>query len=231
MDDIQTLHTQYSTEERLETRRAVWHPGPEGNPSTAALDAILSVNAHRVLELGSGTGAFAARLAAIPTMRVKATDMSRRMVEVAQSRGLDAEVVNAQDLPYADESFDAVAALWMLYHVPDRAAALSEVRRVLRPGGIFVAITVGNDHLADLRVAAGGQPWHPSFSSENGEEQLAPHFSHVAREDFHPQAWFENHAAAMEYLDTLPHDVDWALPEFDGPRSFTGHVTLFVCRP
>ena len=49
-----------------------------------------------------------------------------------------------------------VAALWMLYHVPDVDRAIAEVRRVLRPGGLFVAVTNGDGHLADLRVECGG---------------------------------------------------------------------------
>ena len=65
-------------------------------------------------------------------------------------------VGTSQDLPYADESFDVVAALWMLYHVPDVDRALAEVRRVLRPGGLFVAVTNGDGHVADLRREAGG---------------------------------------------------------------------------
>lgn len=230
MDDIHTLHTQYATEDRLEIRRAVWQPGPEGNPSTAALDVILDSGAADVLELGCGTGAFAARLAAIPSIHVTATDASARMVQVTRDRGLEAQVVDAQALPFADDSFDAVAALWMLYHVPDRDRALAEIRRVLRPEGVFVAITVGTDHLADLRSEAGGRPWEPSFSSENGPEQLAAHFADVERAEFHTRAYFENRASALEYLHTMPDDIEWELPEFTEPRGFGGHVTLFTCR-
>ena len=50
----------------------------------------------------------------------------------------------------------------MLYHVPDIALAAAEARRVLRPGGVFVAVTNGRAHLAELRTlveAAVGTGW------------------------------------------------------------------------
>jgi SAM-dependent methyltransferase len=46
---------------------------------------------------------------------------------------------DALAIPFRDESFDAVAALWLLYHVTDPALVLEEAARVLRPGGSFVA--------------------------------------------------------------------------------------------
>src|SRR5699024_827305 len=112
----------------------------------------------------------------------------------------------------------------------DRQRALAEIRRVLRPSGIFVAITIGEDHLADLRTDAGGQPFRPGFSSENGEEQLRGHFCEVVRSDFHTRAVFDDRAAALTYLDSGTDDVRWRLDEFDAPREYAGHVTMFVCR-
>lgn len=230
MEDIGAVHQQYLTEERLEKRRGFWQPGPEGDPATAALDAIVASGARDVLEVGCGTGAFAARLQAIGPIRVTALDQSARMVELTRQRGIEAQVGDIADLRLPDQSFDAAAALWMLYHVPDRRRALAEVRRVLRPGGTFVAITIGEDHLADLRVEAGGKPLRPGFSSENGEEQLREHFAEVVRSDFHTRAVFDDRAAALSYLDSGSDDVRWRLPEFEAPREYAGHVTMFVCR-
>ncbi|WP_409485555.1 class I SAM-dependent methyltransferase [Arsenicicoccus dermatophilus] len=68
---------------------------------------------------------------------------------------MPAEVVDATALPYADGQFDAVVAMWMLYHVPDLDQTLAEVCRVLRAGRIIVAVTNGQQHLADLLGAAG----------------------------------------------------------------------------
>ena len=160
IDDPAHVRSQYLTEDNLETRRSVWHPTADGrDPTTEALDAIVAEQPLRVLEVGPGTGGFAARVAAaLPGVRLTAIDQSARFVELTRARGIDAREGDVQDLPFGDEAFDVVAALWMLYHVPDVDRALAEVRRVLRPGGLFVAVTNGDGHLADLRVEAGGRP-------------------------------------------------------------------------
>ena len=81
----------------------------------------------------------------------------------------------------------------MLYHVADRAAAASEMRRVLRPGGRCVVVTNGRHHMSALRAlieravhvaTPGWEMRNPSthvFSLENGEEQLCAAFRHVTR--------------------------------------------------
>ena len=55
---------------------------------------------------------------------------------------LDFQLVNAMDMPFADETFDAVWALESLFHMPDRLQVLGEIARVLRPGGRLVLTDV-----------------------------------------------------------------------------------------
>ena len=57
--------------------------------------------------------------------------------------------------PFAADSFAGVMANHMLYHVADQHGAVAEVRRVLAPGGAFVAVTNAIDHFAELTPAAG----------------------------------------------------------------------------
>jgi ubiquinone/menaquinone biosynthesis C-methylase UbiE len=232
IDDPAHVQAQYVTEENLETRRSVWHPTADGrDPTTEALDAIVADNPLRVLEVGPGTGMFAVRLAAaLPDASVTTIDQSARLVEMTRARGVDSRVGDAQDLPYADESFDAVAALWMLYHVPDIERAIAEVRRVLRPGGLFVAVTNGDGHVAALRREAGGRPVVTRFSSQNGEEQLRRHFTTVERSDLVPQAVFLDSDAALAYLRSSDEPVDWRLDPFSEPRAYDGEATIFRCR-
>jgi SAM-dependent methyltransferase len=68
-------------------------------------------------------------------------------------RGIDAchSAVRVEQLPFADGTFDAALASHVLYHVSDRAAALRELRRVLRPGGRLFVATNGWTHLAEVR--------------------------------------------------------------------------------
>jgi ubiquinone/menaquinone biosynthesis C-methylase UbiE len=139
-------------------------------------------------------------------------------------------VADVQALPFVRGCFDAVAALWMLYHVPDLDAALAEVRRVLRPGGLFVAVTNGDQHLADLLRASGGEPVVTGFSSENGASVLRRHFATVQREDIATRAVFPDHAAAAAYLRTFDPRLADGLPVFDGSRTYAGATTVFLAR-
>ncbi len=232
MSDRDRVSRQYATEENLETRMSVWHPTLDGRePACEALYAVTRGAPARVLEVGCGTGAFAARIAAaLPEATFVAVDTSERFVELTRSRGLDARLADVEDLPFDDDSFDVVAAMWVLYHVGDLHRGLAEIRRVLRPGGLLVAVTNGDEHVAELRRDAGGEPVRTHFSSENGEAALLRHFDEVSRDDLRTRAFFADHTAAVAYLHSSQEDVDWHLPDFDGPREYAGHATVFVAR-
>jgi SAM-dependent methyltransferase len=230
--DLAEVSSQYATEERLATRQSVWHPTADGRePAAEALATIIATAPRDVLEIGCGTGAFAARLAAaLPDAGVVAVDQSDRMVELTAGRGVEARVADAHDLPFADDSFDAVAAMWMLYHVADLHRGLAEIRRVLRPGGTLLAVTNGVEHIADLRREAGGEPVVTHFSSENGEDALRQHFDDVRRDDLRTRAVLHSRDAALAYLRSSEEDLDWSPPLDGWPREYAGHVTIFVAR-
>jgi len=136
------VRDQYESEDRLETRRAVWRGDSQGRqPQDVAAASIASVAPTSILEVGCGTGEFAARLLGEhPTATLVATDQSMRMVNLTRKGGVDARVADVMDLPFDDARFDVVVAMWMLYHVPDLYRALAQVRRVLRPGGRLVLV-------------------------------------------------------------------------------------------
>jgi ubiquinone/menaquinone biosynthesis C-methylase UbiE len=230
VDDRQNVAKQYSTESRLQIRRSIWRGSPDGRtPHDVAASAVRAVQPRRVLEVGCGTGAFADRIAeenrdAI----VVATDQSPRLVELAGSRGLRAQVANIEQLPFSDGEFDVVVALWMLYHVSDLDRGLSEVRRVLRKGGRLVAATNGQAHLAQLLTEAGGTPFDFRFSRENGADILGRYFADVAQEDISTRAHFADHASAVAYLATFDEELADTLPYFPGSREYAGATTVLV---
>ena len=145
----------------------------------------------RILELGCGTGLlWLENMDRIPEgWDVTLSDFSPGMLQEAQQnlrhsrRPFAFAVIDAQAIPYEDESFDGVIANHMLFHVPDRPKALAEIRRVLRPGGKLYAATNGRAHLRELSSFVPEQSSDFShrlvFDLENGRDQLAPWFSTI----------------------------------------------------
>jgi ubiquinone/menaquinone biosynthesis C-methylase UbiE len=97
------------------------------------------------LEIGSGTGYFSLNLVQLGVIeRLTATDISpgmlKRLATTAEGLGLAGVTTvstEAEELPFADESFDLVFGHAVLHHIPDLDRAFAEFRRVLRPGGVI----------------------------------------------------------------------------------------------
>jgi ubiquinone/menaquinone biosynthesis C-methylase UbiE len=97
-----------------------------------------------VLDVGGGPGAYAAWLSELG-YRVHLLDPVDLHVAQAREAGVSAARGDARSLPFDDASADAVLLLGPLYHLPeteDRARALAEARRVLRPGGVLAAAAI-----------------------------------------------------------------------------------------
>lgn len=98
----------------------------------------------RVLELATGTGLIALAVAD-SAKSIEATDFSPAMIAAARKKPAPANVsFSVQDacrLPYADGSFDCAIISNALHIMPDPAAALHSIRRVLKPGGLLIAPT------------------------------------------------------------------------------------------
>jgi ubiquinone/menaquinone biosynthesis C-methylase UbiE len=179
--------SQYATEAPLEARRSAYANVEGPDAKEVAFEAIAECVPRRVLEVGGGPGELSQRIARDLGAEVIMVDTSPRMVELARARGVDARAGDAQDLPFAAGEFDCTVAAWMLYHVEDLDRALSELGRVLRPGGRFVAVTNGREHMQELRRLAGEWAWQQSFRREEAVEVLERHFSRVERRDV--DAW------------------------------------------
>lgn len=232
MSDFRNVDAQYASEAPLSVRMSVWRPTVQGrSPQDDASAAVRATDPRSVLDVGCGTGVFAARLAAqLPPCRVLAVDQSQQMAKVTAARGIAAHRGDVLHLAFADGVLDVVTALWMLYHVADLDRGLREIRRVLRPGGLFVAVTNGDAHLAGLLTEAGGSPILTGFSSENGAAALGAHFQHVEQTDLATRAVFPDHDAAVAYLATFDSGLAAGLPWFEGSREYAGATTMFVAR-
>ncbi|WP_228130178.1 bifunctional demethylmenaquinone methyltransferase/2-methoxy-6-polyprenyl-1,4-benzoquinol methylase UbiE [Desulfotalea psychrophila] len=101
--------------------------------------------AGQVLDLATGTGDIAALMhRSYPRAQVTGGDFSRNMLEEAKKRfagqGIDWQVCDANKLPFADNTFEAVTFGYLLRNVDDASSVLAEVYRVLKPGGRCVCL-------------------------------------------------------------------------------------------
>ena len=110
----------------------------------AALDAAPVTAGTRLLDAGCGAGLLTL-LAKLRGATVSAIDASPSLVEIARQRVPDADVREGdlETLPFADDSFDAVAAVNSVFYAADMAVAMRELVRVVRPGGRVVVTAWG----------------------------------------------------------------------------------------
>ena len=119
---------------------------------SGVLEWLAPHTGERILDLGCGDGQLTERIVHAGAS-VTGIDASPKMVAAARARGIAAEEGSAESLPCADHSFDAVFSNAALHWVRGQDAMMTEVRRVLRPGGRFVAEMGGHGNIAAIRVA------------------------------------------------------------------------------
>jgi demethylmenaquinone methyltransferase/2-methoxy-6-polyprenyl-1,4-benzoquinol methylase len=117
-------------------------------PLRAALEGAPG---RRLADIGGGTGNYAFALKR-EGWRPLVVDRSAAMLARAAAKGLEIIQAEAEQLPFEDESFDALTMISMLHHVDDRDAALAEARRVLRPGGKLVLKGFTGEDAASLWI-------------------------------------------------------------------------------
>jgi ubiquinone/menaquinone biosynthesis C-methylase UbiE len=138
-----------------------WVMAPHPGITRKRMLAILEPSAgERILEIGPGTGYYAIPVAEhLPGGTLDVFDIQQEMLDhvkrEAEKRGItniEPTLGDAQALPYDDGSFDAVYLVTVLGEIPDQDAALSEVARVIRPGGrLVVGELFGDPHMVTLK--------------------------------------------------------------------------------
>jgi SAM-dependent methyltransferase len=261
---VEDLKTQYKNSSNLDARIALHRDFSTG--STQWYDLLhaqylaIDPKSH-ILELGCGSGAFwTANQHQIPSgWDVTLTDFSEGMLADARSNLASSphpftfKQVNAQEIPFADDSFDCVMANHMLYHVPDLDKALSEIRRVLKPDGYFFAATNGPNHHAGLKdPLQEADPeyfsrvisfWVLPFRLDNGPDLLKPYFSTINLVMHDDSLHITQTEPLVNYLLSMSPEPlsDAALGKLhttitdriaqDGAIDIPKETGLFICRP
>ncbi len=123
----------YADTSKLASRMAVYQYQTPRHDLRVHVRRFLSDLDGPFLDVGCGAGSYTRMLReAHPGATVVASDLSAGM---AAAGGSPATVADATALPFPDRTFGAAIALHMLYHVPEPADAIADIRRVLRPGG------------------------------------------------------------------------------------------------
>ncbi|MCI0580909.1 MAG: class I SAM-dependent methyltransferase [Chloroflexi bacterium] len=220
-DDIRYVREQYKSQDNLQIRILTHEKYTQPR-----VDFVRWVLAHlvwrgdeTVVDVGCGSGAYVAETRP-RCRRYIAADLSLGMLRGLPYPGLDRLNGDVQRLPLASASAGVVLANHMLYHVPDKEAAVAEIARILRPGGRLLAATNSAHTMAELRqlqAAVGvtlglaeaqhafqnSQVLSPSFTLENGHSLLERHFEGVERADLHTALVFPEPQPVLDYVSTI----------------------------
>ena len=167
------------------------------------LEWLAAQEGERILDLGCGDGQLTCRIAATGAS-VIGVDASAEMVAAARSRGIVADEAAADLLPYADGGFDAVFSNAALHWVRNQDAMMDEVRRVLRPGGSFVAEMGGHGNIAAIRVALMAVLARHGFGDREDGVNYYPTLNSYTRR-------LEQHGFNVQKIALIPRPT--ALPE------------------
>jgi ubiquinone/menaquinone biosynthesis C-methylase UbiE len=135
------------------------------------------VRPARVLDLGSGTGRFTPLLAQVfggPIYGVEPSDKMRATAE-AQAAGPAIAYLagRAEAIPLEDDSVDLVLTCLSFHHVRDRATAVAEIARVLKPGGRYLSYSPYSDRFPDIH-------WHRFFpEAREVEKKMFPPLAEI----------------------------------------------------
>lgn len=112
--------------------------------ATDLVNRLATRTLSRVLEIAAGTGVVTRALASVlpEHTAIVATDLNQAMLDqatvVGTTRPVEWRRADAMQLPFADETFDAVVCQFGVMFFPEKSKAFSQARRVLRPGGVFI---------------------------------------------------------------------------------------------
>ncbi len=217
--DRAQLEEAYRDPTQLEMRRGMGeYKKPRINLQSEVLKAINLKKGEFLLEVGCGKGELVNSFPEDGSSIVIGSDLVPGMIREASRKSRRFIVSDSQRIPFRPSVFDAVAAVNMIYHVPDKNAALSEMSRVLKEGGrlVLTGHSVKDRDLsrrlresAALNFGVANYPHPPAkFNTENGLAVLRKYF---------PRVELKLYTSVIVVPEITPH-----LDFFDSMRHFWG---------
>lgn len=194
MNDSKAVTAQYGDSKNLDIRISLHTKYSENKQNFGdwLFEQYLLENGNKILELGCGNGNMWINNADhLPiNSQLILSDFSEGMLNDAKciipfSENISYQIIDVQNIPYADNSFDVVIANMMLYHVPDLKKALGEIKRVLKDGGVFYSATYGENGIIEYverelpELFESYTPKNKVFTMQNGKNLLTEFFGEV----------------------------------------------------
>ncbi len=179
----------------------------------------------RLLEVGSGMGHLVGQLE--DTFQTFGMDLNHWAVKQSKSvvNTSSLETASAQELPYADASFNVVIIKHIVEHLPDPAQSLREIGRVTEPGGMLILAT---PNLGSLLKPWKGDKWigyqDPTHISLKPPEEW---LNLIRNADFSPLRVFSDGFWDVPYLPLIPKQIQkLVFGSLGGLQAITGFVFL-----
>ena len=170
----------------------------------------------KVLELGAGNGAlWSQNIDKVPAgVNIILSDISEGMLadaknEIGDKPEFQYAVIDAQKIPFADDTFDLVIANHMLFYCDDISKALSEIRRVLKPGASLVCSTYSKRHMREItdlvqsfnsNIVLSSTNLYERFGLDNGKQILSKFFSDVTCKKYHDAIEIPESTPIISYI-------------------------------
>ncbi|MFR1708618.1 MAG: MerR family transcriptional regulator [Clostridium sp.] len=214
--DVSNLNEGVKLMDRFSTNKQGWYPW--------VFDNIDIKDNDKILEVGCGNGILWAKN--MENLRknidVTLTEICEDMMDEAKlnlednSNVFNFIITDLNLLPFNDNSFDVVIANHILFFMKDIDLALSEIKRVLKPGGLVYCSTFGSNHMIELQelmlsfsssIRIYEYKLSSKFGLENGESILNRYFNNIERVLYDDKLIVNDTNGILEYIYSIPGNI------------------------
>ena len=216
-------------------------------------------NGLKVLEIGCGNGMlWKENIQKIPdSISITLSDLSEGMLRDARrnigqkDKRFEFEILDAEKIPFMEETFDLVIANHMLFYCEDLSQTCREVARVLKKSGRFICSTYGKKHMKEVselakgfdnRIVLSADNLYEKFGKENGKEILKPYFHEISWQEYKDKLEIQDAEPLIAYiLSCHGNQNQYILSRYQEFRDYvkqkagkgydvTKEAGIFVCR-